>query len=278
MREPFWLVICLFVCLSDGQNPEGGNKHGLSSSSVTEKSREGAKKFFKNVSKFYFTQPWTQIWNHQTLRYRWNGENRCGSRQPEYISWSGVVRDEKQASEKRGRMEMPGTSPYKRFFGSVSFESEKREEEEERKLFIGLVPSVFLWNVIITQAGLIYCIYRQLPESQELYYLSIFSQLNIRRKRPRTATKAARLLPLNLLDQEGKGCGCGPAKRRHDEGVTRRATEEDWRLICSRGRRWFTSKVSFSRLAELHTEAFFFLNQILDFFSQSLCLKSEFWK
>lgn len=51
--------------------------------------------------------------------------------------------------------------------------------EKKRKLFIGLVPSVFLWNVIITQAGHIYCIYRQCAGVAGAYYFSIFSQLNL---------------------------------------------------------------------------------------------------
>lgn len=71
-------------------------------------------------------------------------------------------------------MEMPGMSPYKRFWqGYVAGKKRKG------KLFVGLVPSVFLRNVIITQAGHIYCIYRERAGVAGAYYLSIFIQLNI---------------------------------------------------------------------------------------------------
>ena len=54
--------------------------------------------------------------------------------------------------------------------------------EKKVKLFIGLVPSVFLWNVIITPGGHIYCIHRQHIVVAGAYYLSIFSQRNIQCK------------------------------------------------------------------------------------------------
>lgn len=170
---------------------------------------------------FFFT-----FWFYTTLK---SEKNTPGPDSPNTLAGVASLGWKAGRQQRRGWMEMPGTSPCKRFFGSVLFDKKKKrkEKKKERKLFIGLVPSVFLWNVIITQAALIYYIYRQLPEPQQLYYLSIFSQLNIWCKCLRTTTTAAwlkkpGLLVLNLPDQEGKGLGWTDRQWR------RRKSDQDW--------------------------------------------------
>lgn len=170
---------------------------------------EGEKKK-KVVGAFYFFILFYAALNsaphHQTLRYCWNGESWWRTRQPEYIDSSGVVRTKSRPAARED-----GWKRLARLHTSTFLAGLRRSlRKKERKLFIGLVPSVFLWNVIITQAGLIYCIYRQRAGVAGAYYLSIFSQLNIWRKPPNTTAKSARViksgfLALNLSNKKGKG-------------------------------------------------------------------------
>lgn len=96
------------------------------------------------------------------------------TRQPEYINFSSVFRMKSRPEAREDGWKCLACL-HTNVFGRVML-------EKKRKLFIGLVPSVFLWNVIITQAGHIYCIYRQRAGVAGAFYLSIFSQLNIWRK------------------------------------------------------------------------------------------------
>lgn len=82
-------------------------------------------------------------------------------------------------------MEYPGTSPYKRFWQGTPL--------EKTMVFIGLGPSVFLWNVIIARAGHIYHIYRHRAGVAGACYRSIFSQLNIRREHENTRLRSSGL-------------------------------------------------------------------------------------
>lgn len=70
-------------------------------------------------------------------------------------------------------MEEDGTSPYRCFWLGYGVRKNKR------KLFIGLIPFVFLCNVIITQAGHIYCIYStgNVLEFLEYIYEYLVSQI-----------------------------------------------------------------------------------------------------
>lgn len=135
----------------------------------------------------------------QTIRFWGITETgRCGRRtwQPEYINFSGVF-------EMKSRPEAweDGWNClahlHTKVFGTVVLVEKKKEKKE--KVFIGLVPSVFLWNVIITQAGHIYCIYRQRAGFVGAHYLSIFSQPNIWCKHENTMVKSARFIKSGFL-------------------------------------------------------------------------------
>lgn len=91
-------------------------------------------------------------WSDSEVLEKWW---RFRTGQPEYINFSGVLWMESRPEAREDGWNCLACL-HTKVFGRVMWVKKKK-----RKLFIGLVPSVFLWNVIITQAGHIYRIYRQ---------------------------------------------------------------------------------------------------------------------
>lgn len=119
------------------------------------------------------------------------GEIWWRTRQPEYINFSGVL-GMKSRPEAREDGWNCLACLHMKVSGRVLW-------YKKRKLFIGSIPSVFLWNVIITQAGHIYCIYRQHTRVEGAYYLSLFIQLNIWCKHENTMVKSAWFIKSGFL-------------------------------------------------------------------------------
>lgn len=112
-----------------------------------------------------FKGAWSK--NQQIL---WNGLMCWKSEQLEYINHSGVFGTGSKANHREDGWKC--LAYIHTGFGWRTF-----IEKKKTKVFIGWASTAFLYNVIITQAGHIYCLYMQHSGVTASYYLLIFSQL-----------------------------------------------------------------------------------------------------